>query len=120
MSYRKERKQLASQLAQAKADNPTDSQARSLEVDLRILDSNQLWRRAMRWGLSRSDIGPWESDRENTRLWLRSDERFAEANKRIDEARYAVVKKWVDLLIPIASLVISLVALVIAAMALRS
>ncbi|HSS19317.1 MAG TPA: hypothetical protein VLL54_04530 [Pyrinomonadaceae bacterium] len=118
LSYRKERKRLLAEITKAKQLPPDPQKARLHETDLRVLDSDRLWQRAEWWGLSRSDLGPWEHDPETGRWWFPADQRFDEAKKQFAEGRYAVVKKWVDLLSPIASLVISILAFALAALAL--
>jgi hypothetical protein len=120
MSYKRERAHLLRQIAGATTSLPAGCQTiRDLEIDLRVLESERLREQARRWGIELRDaIGPWETDRGNTRWWLRLDKQYAEAEKAIDDARYAYFKKWVDLISPVASVVISILAFALAALAL--
>ncbi len=121
-SYKQTRKQLQRDIVLAKAETPLDTQkVNCLEVDLKILDSDRLRERARRWDfdLYGSEVGSWQthSDGHN---YLGQHAQYELAEKLIRDAKYRWFKKWTDLLIPIASLVISLVALIIAILALRS
>jgi hypothetical protein len=60
-------------------------------------------------------VDPWRTD--EVRKWLNEPE-LARAKRVISEARFAWWKKWVDLLSPVASIVISLLAFGLAALAL--
>ena len=120
MSYRNQRRQLVARLGRAKSEVSIDTKrVRDLETDLKVLKSDRLWRRANRWGISnRSEIGPWETNSDLTLWWLNSDNRLVEAKKVIDNAKHTYIKKWVDLLSPILSVIISILAFLLAALAL--
>jgi hypothetical protein len=120
MSVKTTRQQLQRDLASAKRETPVDPQkVRRIEVELKVLESDRLRAKARRWGLELvgSAVGSWETD-ENNRYWLGQDKQYAAAEKLISDVRYAAFKKWVDLLSPILSVVISILAFVLAALAL--
>jgi hypothetical protein len=118
-AYKRARQRLQIEVASARAEAPIDPQKLSrLEVDLKVLESNQLRDRAKRFGIELvGAVGPWETDSDN-RYWLRLDKQYAEAEKVIQDARYDYWKKWVDLLSPVVSVVISVLAFALAALAL--
>jgi hypothetical protein len=120
MSVKTIRQQLQRDLASAKRETPVDLQkVRRAEVELKVLESDRLRAKARRWGLELvgSAVGSWETDAEN-RYWLGQDKQYALAERLISEARFAAVKKWVDLLSPILSVIISVLAFALAALAL--
>ena len=71
---------------------------------------------SMRFGINLAEnVGPWETD--EARMWLREKEQ-TKARRLINEARFDWWKKWVGLLSPALSVIISLLALMLAALAL--
>lgn len=99
-----------------------------LEEDLKILESDALLEKAARFNLDLTNtagVGPWMTHAVKPgRTWLEKKS-YAAASKAISEARRAWYKQWIDLLSPVASVIIaigstliSLLALVLAAVAL--
>jgi len=80
------------------------------------LESDELRRRAAKYGLDLTQapgVGPWTSDPiDPKRIWL-EEWRQAPAHKAIEEARFAYYKKWINTLTPIASVLIALASAVI-------
>lgn len=118
-AYKSARQQLQREIASARAETPVDTQkVARIEVELKVLESDRLRERAKRLGVELvGAVGPWETDSEN-RYWLRLDKQYVEAEKVIQDARYDYWKKWVDLFSPVVSVVISVLAFALAALAL--
>lgn len=121
-TYKKRRQQLQLEIAAAKAGTLSiPQQIRSLETQLRILECERLRESANRYGLdliASAPVGPWVHDPENDVQYLSTAEQLALAERAIEDARYEYWKKWVDLISPVASVVISLLAFALAAVAL--
>jgi hypothetical protein len=118
-TYTSTRQKLHCDLTSAKAESPVDPEKiKRLEVELKVLESDRLRQQARRWNLELygSAVGSWETD--SYRQWLPQAQQYALAEKLISEARFALIKKWVDLLSPILSVVISISAFVLALLAL--
>lgn len=117
MSYKAERRRLLER-QQALALAPSgDAKIKEIEIKLKVLESNRLREKAKKWGIDLTEaVGPWETD--DARMWISQDKHYAQAEKIISEAQYAYWRKWVDLISPVASVVISLLAFALAALAL--
>jgi hypothetical protein len=118
-AYKNARQQFQRDIASARAETPVDTEkVARIEVELKVLESDRLRERAKRLGIELvGAVGPWETDSDN-RYWLRLDKQYAEAEKVIQDARYDYWKKWVDLLSPVVSVVIAVLAFALAALAL--
>lgn len=88
-----------------------------LENQLDAVESHHLSQRAKRFGIDLKEaVGPWNSNGRG-REWL-EDKYQIKAAQVISDARYAWWKKWVDLLSPVLSVIMSLLAVAIAGFAL--
>ena len=120
MSYKEERRRLLErQQALAGAPLTCAKQIKETEIKLKVLESNRLREKAKKWGIDLVEaVGPWETDANSTRSWISQDKHYAQAARIISDTRFAYWKKWVDVISPVASVVISLLAFVLAALAL--
>jgi len=92
-----------------------------IEIELRRLESGRTYSLMRSWGVDapKQNIpsGPlYEADRDGNLLLTQDGQ--AAASQAISDARFAWCKKWVDLLAPIMSTIISLIALAISIIAL--
>jgi hypothetical protein len=94
-----------------------NQQIADLENELDAVESHHLIERAKNFGVDLKEaVGPWYTD-HRSRSWL-PDKDQVRANRVIGDARFAWWKKWVELLSPVLSVVISLLAVALAALAL--
>jgi len=117
--YKRERKALARQIANLESygQHSSDEQRLNrLKLKLMVLDSDRLRERAMRFGVNLVEaVGPWHTD--EARMWLREKEQ-TNARRVINDARFDWWKRWIGLLSPAVSVLIALLALLLAALAL--
>lgn len=87
------------------------SRRNELENRLAVLESSRLKHEAARFGIDLiRAVGPWYSESNRRYEWLKEPEQIA-ASQIIREARFAWWKKWLELLVPILSLIIAILAL---------
>lgn len=85
-------------------------QIAELQNELDAVESRHLSQRAKRFGIDLQEaVGPWYSDHRG-RLWL-EDKYRVKASQAISDARFAWWRKWLELLVPILSLIIAILAL---------
>jgi hypothetical protein len=95
-----------------------EAQIRDALQFVKFYDSLILEDEAGRLGIDlHSTVGPWFESANKRFTWLEEREQAA-ARRIISEARFAWWKKWIDLLSPALSVVISLLAFALAAIAL--
>jgi hypothetical protein len=94
-----------------------DAVAGETVSNIEIIRTRKLSNRCEKFGI---DLMPFEEDWDIhpfTRRSYVSVTGHAKYNRRITDARFAYWKRWVDIVAPTASVIISLLALVIAAIA---
>jgi len=80
------------------------------------LKSSELREEGMRFGVDIGEsVGPWYTD--DTRKWLEDTEQ-AKARRVIEGIRFEWWKKWIGLVSPVASVLIALMAFMLASVAL--
>ena len=97
------------------AEEDYNYQRKRLEIELAVNEANRLFRQAKRYGV----VGTPQQQTANpgSRPYFKPHNQEA-FERMIAEARYSTIKKWVDLLTPILSTVVSILALLIAVLAL--
>ena len=90
-----------------------------LEEELNMVESVHLRKRAERFGIDLVNaVGPWMTHAVIPgRMWLEEREQ-AKARRVISDARFEWWKKWIGLVSPVASVLIALMAFVLAGVAL--
>lgn len=92
---------------------------------LRWMQTEELRKRAKKFGIKpqgyhvlyTGEEPYWETNKHTRRTYL-SEAGAEKLNQQIVEARFAYWKRWIDILAPTASVIISLLALALAALAL--
>jgi hypothetical protein len=127
--YKSERKRYLRELSDLYQQLPfiPDPHSPSIEIEaqikdarwyVKVLDSLLLEDEAGRFGVDlREAVGPWFDSHNKRFTWIEEREQTA-ARQIINEARFKWWKKWIDLLSPALSVVISLLAFALAAIAL--
>jgi len=92
-----------------------------IELELRRLESNRIFSLMRSWGVDapKQNIlsdALYEIDRDGNLLFTQDGR--AAASQAISDARFAWFKKWFDLLIPIVSTILSVIALIVSIIAL--
>jgi len=118
-SYKRQRKILVRRIedvARLGMHNSDERRIVHLRQELLVFDSDRLRERANRFGIDLiAMVGPWETD--SLHMWLKDKEQI-KARRVIAEARFEWWKKWIGLLSPVISIIISLLAVAFAALAL--
>lgn len=110
--YRKERDRLLTEIETLKGNGATPLEVQAREAELHILETNCLRQIGNRYFDFDSQVGPWQTDSDLKRRWLMPPQRV-EAAKKIRAAKKAWVKEWIQILSPVASVIISLLAAII-------
>jgi|ERR1041385_2333471 hypothetical protein len=93
-----------------------DRRVKDLRIDLLVLEADELREEASGLGIDLvSAVGPWETD--DKRMWLQRKEQN-KARQVIADARFEWWKKWIGILSPVLSVIIALLALMVAGLAL--
>jgi hypothetical protein len=87
--------------------------------ELRRLETEKLQRDIQRFGITAIFASGWKLDARGGE-WYLSEEAMTTARNMIKEARYNYWKKWFDLLVPILSFIVSILALLVAIIALKN
>ena len=94
-----------------------------LEEDLSVLETLELADRAQPFGINLfpidsrlGDPAIWVTSRDGRRML--TEYGVIRANNLITEARFSYWKRWIDVVTPVASTIISVIALLLAALAL--
>jgi hypothetical protein len=117
--HRSERRALIRKLERMESiaiHDSDDRRVKEMRIDLLVLEADELRERASELGIDLvSAVGPWETD--DKRMWLQRKEQN-KARKVIADARFEWWKKWIAVLSPVLSVVIALLALMVASLAL--
>jgi hypothetical protein len=93
-----------------------DRRVKDLRIDLLVLEADELREEASGLGIDLvSAVGPWETD--DKRMWLQRKEQN-KARQVLADARFEWWKKWIGILSPVLSVIIALLALMVAGLAL--
>jgi cell division septum initiation protein DivIVA len=118
-AYKKERKALKRRIADLEKESASVDDAQKIarcKLELKVLESSYLQKRAARFGIDLVEaVGPWYTD--EARRWLNEKEQ-AKAHQVIADARFDWWKKWIGVISPVASVIIALVAIMLAVLAL--
>lgn len=111
--YRQERTRLLREIAALKARPATPKQIEDRENDLHVLETDRLRKIGRRYGFDiDSQVDHWQMDADQRRRWLLPTQRLVAAEK-IRAAKKLWVKEWIQILSPIAGVIIALFAAII-------
>jgi hypothetical protein len=117
--YRNERTALIRKLERMESiavHDSDDRRVKELRTELLVLETDELRERASGFGIDLvSAVGPWETD--DRRMWLPKKEQN-KARRLIADTRFEWWKKWISVLSPVVSVVIALLAFMVAVLAL--